>query len=96
MPGVAHATLSPLEGTGIRGAELSTPLPDALVRDDDPPLFQEILDISEAQAEAVVEPDGVADDLRRESVSVVAGCMVVHLPSLPGRCFKLTVPSYVV
>jgi hypothetical protein len=23
VPGVAHATLSPLEGTGVRGAELS-------------------------------------------------------------------------
>jgi hypothetical protein len=44
---------------------------------------QEILDISEAQAEAMIEPDGVTDDLRRKSVSVVVECMAVHLPGLP-------------
>ena len=33
------------------------------------PPCQGIFDISEAQAEAVVEPNGMADDFRRESVS---------------------------
>jgi hypothetical protein len=46
------------------------------------PPCQEIFDISEAQAEAVVEPNGMADDLRRKSISVVVGCMAVHLLSL--------------
>jgi hypothetical protein len=36
---------------------------------------QEILDISEAQAEGVIEPDGVTDDLRWK--------MAIHLSSLP-------------
>ena len=36
VPRIAQATLSPIEGTGVRGAELSTPLPDALVGDNDP------------------------------------------------------------
>ncbi len=65
------------------GAELSTPLPDALVGDNDPPFCQEIFDISEAQAEAVVQPNGMADDLRREPVSAVAGCVAIHPGSLP-------------
>ncbi len=47
------------------------------------PPCQEIFDISEAQAEAVVEPNGMADDLRRESVSAVVGCVVFHPASLP-------------
>ena len=83
VPRVPQATLSPLEPTGILGTELLTPLPDGLVGNDNPSLCQEILDISEAQTEAVVDPDGVADDLRRKSVSVILGCMAVRLPSLP-------------
>ena len=39
--------------------------------------------ITEAQTEAVVEPDGVADDLRGKSISVVAGCITIHPRSLP-------------
>ena len=72
VPRVTQATLSPLEPTGILGTEFLTPLPDGFVGNDNSALCQEILDISEAQAEAMVEPDGVADDLRRESVSSVA------------------------
>ncbi len=40
VPGVAQATLSPLEGTGVLRAEFPTPLPNALVGDNDPPLCQ--------------------------------------------------------
>ena len=83
VPRIAQATLSPLEPTRILGTELPTPLSDGFLGNQDPPLCQEIFDITEAQAEAVVEPDGVADDLRGKSVSVVAGCIIVHLPSLP-------------
>ena len=82
MPRIAQPTLSPLEPTSILRAEFQTPLPDALVGDNDPPLCQEIFDISEAQAEAVIEPDGVTDDFGRETVSAVVGGMPVHLPSL--------------
>ncbi len=56
VPRVAQTTLVTLERTGVLGTELQTPQSDALVGDDDPPLCQEIFDISEAQAEAVVEP----------------------------------------
>ena len=47
------------------------------------PLGEEIFDISEAQTESVVEPDGVAGDLGRESVSGVARCIGFHRCSLP-------------
>ena len=42
-----------------------------------------IFDISEAQAEAVVEPDGVTDDFRRKSVSAIAGRVAAHRRTLP-------------
>jgi hypothetical protein len=83
VPRIAQATLSPLESTRILGAKLPAPLSDGLVGNQDPPLCQEIFDITEAQAEAVVEPDGVADDLWGKSESVVAGRIIVHGPSLP-------------
>jgi hypothetical protein len=83
VPRIAQPTLATLERTSVLGTELQTPQSDGLVSDDDPALCQEIFDISEAQTEAVVEPDGVADDLRRESVSAVAWCVVIHTASLP-------------
>ena len=43
----------------------------------------EVLDVSEAQAESVIEPDGVGDDLGRESVPAVARCWRAHSVSLP-------------
>jgi hypothetical protein len=83
VPRVAQPTLSPLERAGVPGTELQAPQSDGLVSNHDPPLCQEIFDITEAQAEAVVEPNGVADDLWWESVSAVAGYVVFHRASLP-------------
>ena len=53
-----------------------------LVRDGDAPLREEIFHISEAQAETVIQSNGVTDDLRWESVSVVAARVGVHRPTL--------------
>ena len=41
-----------------------------------------IFHIAKAQTEAVLEPHGVADDLRRGSVSVIRGRLAVQCPSL--------------
>lgn len=46
-------------------------------------LRQEVFNISEAQAESVVEPNRMADDFQRESVSAAAGFVGVYCPSLP-------------
>ncbi len=63
VPRVAEATLLSCETACVLRSELPTPLADGLVGDADPPLSEEIFDVSEAQTEAVVEPDGMADDL---------------------------------
>ena len=65
VPRIAEATFSPLEPASVFGAELPTPLADRLIGDGDSAFRQEVLDVPEAQAEAVVEPDGVANDLGR-------------------------------
>ena len=62
---------------------IQTPLADRLIRHADAAFGEEIFDISEAQAESVIERDGVTDDFRRESVSAVAGRLAHHTPTLP-------------
>ena len=73
----------PLRPAGILRAERPAPVADGLVGDGDSTLRQEVLDVSEAQAEPVVQPDGVADDLGWEPMTAVAGCRAVHLATLP-------------
>ena len=62
--------------------EGQAPLPDRLVGDGHTPLGEEVLDVSKTQAEPVVQPHSVTDDVRRESVSAVAG-LRAHRLSLP-------------
>jgi hypothetical protein len=82
MPNVTQSALSSPESPGIFGSELPTPLSDGLVADYDPALCQEVCNISEAQAESVVELNPMAYDLRWESISAIAGCLPIHQPSL--------------
>jgi len=84
VPGVTKTPLATFQVSGVLWPKLEAPLADGFVGDRDSPLGQEIFDIAEAQTEAVVEPHGVADDRRRESVSVICGHWAVHRPSLPG------------
>ena len=53
-----------------------------LVRDDDAALGQQQLNISEAQAEHVVEPYSVADEVCRKTVAMVPVWRLVHAPIL--------------
>ena len=52
-------------------SELGTPLPDRLVGDDHAADQDELLDLTEAQREAVIQPYAVRDDLRRIPVTLV-------------------------
>src|SRR3954464_473420 len=54
-------------------AELEAPLPHGLGADVDAAGGQQLLDHPQAEREAEVEPDRVADDLRREPVAGVGG-----------------------
>ena len=65
MPDVARLRPTSAEPLGELRAELSAPAADALVRHRYAPLRKDELDLAQAQAEHVVQPDGVADD--RES-----------------------------
>jgi hypothetical protein len=54
------------------GAKLDAPESDRFTADCDAIFSEQIFDVSVAQIKTMVEPDGVADDIRRESV-VLAG-----------------------
>jgi hypothetical protein len=63
VPSVARLRPSTAKLAGEIGVELEVPLPYALMGDRDAPLGQKQFDIPETQAEDVVQPDRVADDL---------------------------------
>ena len=69
VPRIAQTILSTPQLASIVRTEFPTPLPNRLVGDNDPALCQKIFDIAEAQAEPMIEPDGMADDLDRKTVS---------------------------
>ena len=82
MPRVTHAAAAAQSPRGVE-PERQTPTPDRLLRHGGAPWGEEILDIAETEAEAVVEPDGVTDDLRRKAISTIAGQVAGHRPTLP-------------
>jgi hypothetical protein len=88
VPVVAQPSLSSLQFPSIAGTELLTPLPDRLIRHDDSALGKKILDIPEAQAEAMVSPDRIADDLGRESIAGVTRALALHGNSLSVSCWS--------
>jgi hypothetical protein len=86
MPGVAEATLTPIQISGIARTELLTPDSNRFIRDDDSAFGEKILDISEAQAETMVNPHRIADDFRREPMAVIPRPTAFHGTSLSVSC----------
>jgi hypothetical protein len=68
---VTEATMAALQPPSVQGTELHAPESNTLVADRDTALSQDILDVAVAQVESIVKPDGVGDDLWRESVTLV-------------------------
>ena len=77
-PRIAEATWSSLQPPGVVGAKLPAPLPNGFVRHDDASFGQQILDIPEAQTVSVVQPHGVADDVRWKAMSKVPESTSMH------------------
>ena len=83
VPYVSQASLSALQSTSVLRTEFDAPKSDRFIGNRDAALRQQILDISKADAESMVEPDGLAYDFRRKSISPVARRVVCHRASLP-------------
>ena len=82
VPRVTETTLSTLQSPSVFRRQLDTPKSDRFIGNGDAALSQKIFDIAQAQAKSVVEPDGVADDFGRKSISAVARRVPFHPPSL--------------
>ena len=78
VKGVAETSVPSLQSARIDSPEFDTPEADRFAADNDASLSEQIFDITMAEIEAIVEPDGVTDDISRESVSFVG----IHGPIL--------------
>ena len=87
-PGFAERAFSALEPSAETGAELQTPAANRLIRYLNTPLGKEIFDISEAQVESMIQPDGVADDFGRKLVAVISRLGLAHPFSAPDIGFN--------
>jgi hypothetical protein len=65
---IAWPGVPPTQPIGILLPESQTPLPDGFVGHNDPTGEQHLFDIPVSQAEAVMQPDTMTDDLSREAV----------------------------
>ena len=90
---IAETTLTPSQILSIVGTELLAPDSNGFIRSDDSMFVQKILDIAEAHAEAMINPDSVADDFRREPMAVTAILVSLHRISFSVLRPKLTMLS---
>src|SRR5207253_3758327 len=68
-PLVAPSRTAPTKLACQQRAELAAPEANGLVAHLDPAFGEQFLDIAVAEGEAVIQPDGITDDLGRESVA---------------------------
>ena len=73
MPDVAESTLSSAQSAGIRWSKLAAPGSNGFVGYADATLREKVLDISKAQSEPMVQPDGMADDFEWKAVASIQG-----------------------
>src|SRR5262245_23561726 len=72
VPLVTWLGASALQLIRVRLPKLQTPLADGLVGHVDAALEQELLHVTVAQREAIIEPDTMADNLAGEAVVLIA------------------------
>lgn len=79
VEGIAIALMTSLQTPGVDSAKPDTPEAYPFSRDNNASLNQKVFDIQVAQVEAAVEPDSIADDIGRESVTFIG----IHHEILP-------------
>ena len=60
------------QSAGINGTELDAPEANCFSGYSDASLGEKIFDITMAEVESIVQPDGVGDDVRREPATLVS------------------------
>jgi hypothetical protein len=54
--------MSSLQSPSVFGSKFDAPEPDGFITDSDTTFGKQIFNISMAQVESIIQPDGVADD----------------------------------
>ena len=85
MPLFASPGLATTDLIGKNLTELQAPLADRLVGQEHPARSHQLLDVPEAEGEAKLQPDRVADDLGREPMTGIVSMTGIHPPILPNR-----------
>lgn len=70
VEGIAKALVLSPQSAGIHWAELDTPESNCFAGDSNAAFRQEILDIPVTQVEAIVDSDGIRNDIGRKSVTL--------------------------
>lgn len=96
MPFVTQLWCAPADLIGEVTAKLLGPAPHGLVTDDDPADGQQILDHSQVERKAKVQPDRLCDNFGRKAVAPIAGVSnVIHHTGIPRNALhpiNVTVP----
>jgi hypothetical protein len=79
VEGVAVASVLAFQPSGINGSELDAPQADRFSGYSDTSLGKEIFNVTVAEVESVVKPDGVTDYVGREPVTFIC----IHPSILP-------------
>ena len=68
---ITLSSVLPLQSSSIQSAELDAPEANCFSGYSDASLGEKIFDIAVTEVESIIEPDGVRNDIRRETVSFV-------------------------
>ena len=84
VPLVTGPRTAAAQAAGKTLAEFLAPTPNGLIGDGDTTLGQQELNISKTEAEHVIQPDSMADELGGKSMAVVGVGRRLHTASLAG------------
>jgi hypothetical protein len=93
VPLVPRAWPAAAQAIGKSLAEFPAPSPNRLVGDHDAPFGQQQLNVTQAEAEHVIQPHSMADDLGREAMAVVRIGWWLHAATLV-RLSRAANPGY--
>jgi hypothetical protein len=82
MLSIARTWAPAAQSPGEFSPVLATPMADAFMGDRQATLGQDELEIAQAEAEEVIQPHSMTDDLGREAVAVIQGWLRGHAISL--------------
>jgi hypothetical protein len=84
VPLVPRSWPPPAQAVGKALAEFLAPVPNGLVGNDDTPFGQKEFNIPQAEAEHVMQPNSMTDDLRGKAMAIAWIRRGVHATSVAG------------